>query len=93
MNSPYFWPILLGYLALISLVAFSMYGLDKWKAKHNKWRIPEFTLLGLAAIGGSLGAFLGMQIFRHKTQHKQFKYGVPLCLLVHVAVIFWIAKS
>jgi uncharacterized membrane protein YsdA (DUF1294 family) len=61
-----------------------MYGIDKWKAKHNKWRIPEATLLGLAVVGGSVGAWLGMKVWHHKTMHKKFKYGIPFILMVTV---------
>ena len=59
----------------------------KWKAKHSKWRIPETTLLGLAVIGGSIGALFGMKVWHHKTMHKKFKYGLPLILLAQIALI------
>lgn len=64
--------LIITYLAIINFIAFLTYGIDKWKARHNKWRIPEATLLLLAAFGGALGAWLGMKVFRHKTQHKKF---------------------
>ena len=69
--------IILIYLAVINVVTFFMYGIDKWKAKKSKWRIRETALLGLAVLGGSIGAWLGMKVWHHKTQHKKFKYGVP----------------
>jgi uncharacterized membrane protein YsdA (DUF1294 family) len=75
------------YLAVITVVTFLVYGIDKWKAQHKRWRIPESVLLGLAAIGGSVGAWLGMKIWRHKTQHKKFKYGVPAIFVAQVAVV------
>ena len=75
------------YLAIINVVTFFVYGIDKLKAKRSKWRIPEATLLGLAVIGGSIGAWLGMKVWHHKTLHKKFKYGVPLILLVQIALI------
>jgi uncharacterized membrane protein YsdA (DUF1294 family) len=85
--------ILLIYLAFVNVVAFFAYGIDKWKAQHNRWRIPESVLLGLAAIGGSVGAWLGMQAWRHKTQHKKFKYGVPAIFVVQVALaVWWLAR-
>lgn len=56
------------YLAIINVITFVVYGLDKWNAKQSKWRIRESTLLGLAAIGGSIGALLAMKILRHKTK-------------------------
>ena len=64
---------------------------DKWKAKRDKWRVPEKTLLMFAAIGGTIGAFAGMQVFRHKTKHWKFILGVPACMILHVAlgVLYW----
>ena len=62
--------IVLIYLVVINVVTFFMYGIDKWKAKRTKWRIPEATLLGMAVIGGSIGAWLGMKAWHHKTLHK-----------------------
>lgn len=82
--------IILVYLIAINVMTFFVYGIDKWKAKRSKWRIPEASLLTLAALGGSLGAWLGMQVWRHKTQHKKFRYGVPLILLLQVAATIWI---
>lgn len=72
-------------LLAINAITFFVYGIDKWKAKRGKWRIPEATLLWLAAIGGSIGAWLGMKVWHHKTKHKKFKYGVPLIFILHVA--------
>ena len=77
------------YLIGINVVTFLVYGLDKWKAKRDAWRISETTLLLLAAAGGSVGALLGMQIFRHKTKHVKFTVGVPAILLVQVALSIW----
>ena len=74
------------YLVIINVITFVVYGLDKWKAKQSKWRIRESTLLGLAAIGGSIGALLAMKILRHKTLHPQCKYGVPLILVAQIAI-------
>ena len=80
--------IILIYLIAINVVAFFLYGIDKWKAKRSKWRISEATLLGLAVIGGSIGAWLGMKVWHHKTMHKKFKYGLPLILIVQIAIVF-----
>lgn len=77
------------YLVLINLITFAAYGIDKRKAQKNAWRIKESTLLLLAAIGGSVGALLGMQLFRHKTKHRQFTVGVPLILLAQIALVVW----
>ena len=81
--------IALIYLAVINVVTFFMYGIDKWKAKRSKWRNSEATLLGMAVIGGSTGAWLGMKIWHHKTLHKKFKYGVPLILIAQIALLFF----
>ncbi|MBQ8705719.1 MAG: DUF1294 domain-containing protein [Paludibacteraceae bacterium] len=81
---------LLYYLIVINIVTFQVYGIDKWKAKQGSWRISEATLLILAVIGGSIGALLGMRVWHHKTMHKKFKYGLPLILLVQIALIYLI---
>lgn len=78
--------LLLYYLLAVNLLTFATYGIDKYKARHARWRVREVSLLLLAALGGSIGALLGMHLFRHKTQHKKFRYGVPLILLAQVAV-------
>ncbi len=75
------------YLVVINVVTFFMYGIDKWKAKRSKWRISEAALLGLAALGGSIGAWLGMKVWHHKTKHKKFKYGIPLILIVQITLV------
>ena len=79
--------IALVYLAAINVVAFFMYGIDKWKAKKSKWRISEATLLLMAVFGGSIGAWLGMKVWHHKTLHKKFRYGVPAIIIVQIAII------
>ena len=81
--------ILILYLVFINLLTFGAYGIDKCKAQKNAWRIKESTLLLLAAAGGSVGALLGMQIFRHKTKHPKFTVGVPLILLVQIGLAVW----
>ena len=86
MNLPH---IVLIYLAVINLVTLFMYGIDKWKAKKSKWRIRETALLGLAVLGGSIGAWLGMKVWHHKTQHKKFKYGLPAIIIVQLALIVY----
>ena len=77
--------LLIVYVAAVNAVAFVVYGVDKYKAQKAKWRIRESTLLLLAAIGGSAGAWLGMKIWRHKTRHAKFRYGVPAILLIQLA--------
>ena len=75
------------YFIVINLCAFLLYGIDKWKAKRSKWRIQEATLLGLAVIGGSVGAWLGMKVWHHKTMHKKFQYGVPAILILQLLLL------
>lgn len=81
-------PIAYIYLLAINVVTFFVYGIDKWKARHKRWRVSEAALLVLALLGGSVGAWLGMYVWHHKTQHKKFKYGVPLILLAQVILVF-----
>ena len=81
---------LIYYLLGINLLTFLLYGIDKWKARQAQWRIPEATLLTLAVLGGSVGALLGMAVFHHKTKHKKFALGLPLILLAHVALAYFI---
>ncbi len=85
------YKILLIYLCAINLVAFLAYGLDKLKAKKDKWRIPEKVLILFAVFGGSIGALLGMRVFHHKTQKLKFKIGIPVIILLQIAlVVFFI---
>lgn len=72
------------YLCIINALAFTFMLLDKHQAKKHRRRIPERTLLGTAALGGSAGAWLGMLLFRHKTRHKKFVYGLPAMFMVQV---------
>lgn len=81
MNAP------ICYIVVINLVSFMMFGIDKYKARRGQWRISEATLLVVAAIGGSIGARMGMKVWHHKTLHSKFRYGVPIILLVHIALI------
>ncbi len=82
--------VILYYLTGINILTFLIYGIDKWKAKKGKWRISEAALLTLAFIGGSIGAWLGMKVWHHKTMHKKFKYGVPLILIAQIAIVLFI---
>ena len=78
------------YLLVLNAVAFIMYGIDKYKAKKAKWRISEATLLLLAVLGGSIGAWMGMKVWHHKTMHKKFKYGNPAILLIQIAAMTYL---
>lgn len=84
--------LLLGALLTLNLFTFLLYGVDKWKARRGRWRIPEATLLLLALAGGSLGAWCGMRVWRHKTRHRKFRYGLPLILALQVGLAVWAAK-
>ncbi len=80
------WKILLVWLLLINLFGFIQMFVDKRRAKKDKWRIPEKRLFLVAAIGGSIGSILGMQVFRHKTKHKSFLIGMPAILVAQVVL-------
>lgn len=87
------WGLLACWLVVINLITFLIFGLDKWKAKRKEKkdsvrRVPEKNLLLLAAVGGSVGALLGMKVFRHKTLHRAFKIGVPVILALQVLIPF-----
>ena len=85
--------LLIIVLLLLNLGTFVLYGVDKYKSRHNRWRIPERTLLLLAAAGGSTGAWLGMTVWHHKTLHKKFRYGVPFLLFLQLAFIIYIISK
>ena len=79
------------YIFLINLISFFAMGIDKLKAKKNKWRIPEGTLLLFCFLGGGVGGLLGMSLFRHKTKHLKFQILVTLSLLLWLAAGIYIA--
>jgi uncharacterized membrane protein YsdA (DUF1294 family) len=81
---------LLWYLAAVNLVTFTVYGVDKAKARRGAWRVSEKTLFLLPLLGGSVGALLGMLVFRHKTKHWYFAWGIPLILLAQIALAVWV---
>ena len=78
------------YLLAINALSFLLYGLDKYKAKKGKWRISEATLLLMAVIGGSIGAWAGMLLWHHKTMHKKFKHGIPVIIILQVGLVFYL---
>lgn len=78
------------YLLAVNAATFIVYGIDKYKAKKAKWRISEATLLLLAVLGGSVGAWVGMKVWHHKTMHKKFKYGIPAILLIQIALMAYL---
>lgn len=79
--------ILYIYLGVVNLAAFALFGIDKRRARKHRWRIPERRLLAISAAGGSLGALTGMYVFRHKTRHRLFAWGVPLLFLAHIGLL------
>jgi len=79
---------ILGYLAVMNVVGFALMGIDKHKARRQKRRIPEKTLFLAAILGGSLGSIIGMYTFRHKTQHKKFVWGMPIILILGLALAY-----
>lgn len=82
--------ILLIYLLAANIVTFVVFGIDKYKAKRGLWRIPEASLLTMAVIGGSIGAWLGTKVWHHKTLHKKFKYGIPLIIALQAALAVYL---
>lgn len=78
------------YVVIVNLIAFVAMGVDKRRARRHQWRIRERTLLMLAALGGSVGAWAGMAVFRHKTRHNSFRFGVPALLFVQLALAIWL---
>lgn len=84
--------LILTYLLIINIVTFVIFGIDKWRAKNNAWRIPEATLFLLAIIGGSIGAEIGMHVWHHKTRHLSFVIGIPIILLLQIIVICLITR-
>ena len=85
--------IILGYLLAINIATFFLYGIDKYKAKKGRWRISEATLLLMAVIGGSIGAWAGMRLWHHKTMHKKFKYGIPIIIIIQVALAVYLLTN
>ena len=75
------------YLAIVNILGFALMGIDKRRARKMAFRIPEATLFAIAIIGGSLGSILGMLLFRHKTRHWYFRFGLPLILILQLALV------
>lgn len=82
--------LLLLYLAAVNVLAFMLYGVDKFKARQGRWSISEATLLLTAVLGGALGAWVGMLLWHHKTLHPRFRYGLPLLVLAWLVLLTWI---
>ena len=80
---------LVSYLIIINFLAFTIYGIDKYKAIHNHWRISEGVLFAFAILGGSLGAFIGMKVFQHKTSVPRFYIGIPTIFIIQLVIFFY----
>ena len=85
--------VIIIYFAVLNIMGFAAMGIDKWKAAHHAWRIPEKVLFLIAIFGGSLGSIIGMYTFRHKTKHWYFVYGMPLIMAAQIGVACWIIGS
>jgi uncharacterized membrane protein YsdA (DUF1294 family) len=79
-----------GYLLLINIYTFYLTYLDKYRAKHRKWRVPEKNFFILSILGGSIGTLISMKLFRHKTRHWYFKYGIPLIIVIQIIILYCI---
>lgn len=80
------------YFFIINFTGFLIMFIDKSRAKHKEWRIPEKTLMGISAIGGSIGMLFGMHIFHHKTKHIKFTIGVPLILIIQIITAIYLTQ-
>lgn len=81
------------YIGIMSVITFAVYGIDKFKAKKDLWRVPEKVLILLAFFGGSLGALIAMYTFHHKTKKIKFKVLVPLALIIDIALLVFVATQ
>jgi len=85
--------VILGYLFTVNLLGFFIMLIDKQRAIHKEWRIPEKTLIGISVLGGAIGMLLGMSSFRHKTKHKKFTIGVPFILIIQFIILIFYIKN
>ena len=85
------WAVAALWLCFTSAIDFALMGVDKWKARHNRWRVPERAFFCVALLGGTPGALLGMWTFRHKTRHWYFRFGFPLLTVLQIALLLWLA--
>lgn len=84
--------MLILYFLTINALGFLLMLVDKHKARKNRWRIPEATLMGIAALGGSIGSLIGMYTVRHKTKHPKFTIGIPMILIVQLAAAYFVYR-
>ena len=83
----FFGQCLLTALGILNAIGFILCGLDKWKARHGFWRVPERVLFLISFLGGGLGFYIGMQLFRHKTRHLSFRILIPLAVALWAALL------
>ena len=83
-------PLAVCYIIAINILTFIIFGIDKMYARKKAWRIPEATLFLLVIMGGSIGGWVGMNAWRHKTKHAKFKYGIPLIFALQIAILLYI---
>lgn len=88
-----FYSLLAAYLVIINILSLLMFGYDKLKAKKNGWRIPESRFLVLGFLGGAVGIYIGMKIFRHKTKHMLFVLGIPLLMVLNLVIIYYLIRG
>ena len=88
--SPELIKLLIAYLLIMNIAGIIIMAIDKSKARHHAWRIPEKSLFGVSLLGGSLGTWAGMYIFRHKTKHWYFVIGMPAICVLHVLLLMFI---
>jgi uncharacterized membrane protein YsdA (DUF1294 family) len=84
---------LLGYLIVINLLGWLLMGIDKRRARRHTWRIKESTLFIAALLGGAAGCYAGMYMFRHKTRHVRFVWGIPIILLLELFLLVFYGKN
>ncbi|MBP3965145.1 DUF1294 domain-containing protein [Paenibacillus lignilyticus] len=94
MTLTLFDKLVLAYLIIINIYVFALMRIDKTRSvRDRRHRIPERRLLGMSAIGGALGGFIAMRMFRHKTKHPSFSVGLPLLLILHIVVVIWLLRT
>ena len=90
---PKFFIVVAVYLLIVNLIAFALYSIDKRRAIKHQFRIPEKTLLWMARIGGGVGSWIGIKVFRHKTKHTKFRIVVPLWTIIWAIGVFILTKT
>lgn len=87
------YQIVIGYFIVINLISVVVCIWDKTEAKKGGWRVPEQSLFMLVFFGGGIGMYITMKTIRHKTQHKRFMIGVPLIIILQLAVVLFLCSK